>query len=171
MHLTLMKPPQDPFSLEEAKTFLKISSDDEDQLVKSIMSAATTHVENFTGRSLLKQVWELTLTPPYPTFSPLVYVKEKALAVHLPRPPLLEVTSVKVAKKPWEFKVEDNRLTLPSHLWNTEIKITYIAGYGDSAESLPADLKMALLIIMRNLYEGEPKNLTLLHPYKIFRLH
>ena len=61
---------QEPVTLEEVKAYLRISSEQEDGLLKTLISSARSYVEGATGRALLKQGWVLHLTPPYPPFPP-----------------------------------------------------------------------------------------------------
>ena len=57
----LVTPPTDtPVSLDEAKVHLRVDSDDEDTLIMSLISAATGHLDGFTGilgRCIMLQTW------------------------------------------------------------------------------------------------------------------
>ncbi|MBP9692322.1 MAG: phage head-tail connector protein [Alphaproteobacteria bacterium] len=171
MQLFLKTPAsQEPLTLEEAKTYLRISSDQEDEFLKMLMAAARSHVESFTGRALLKQQWGLHIKPPYPEGSPLVKREGKRLEIALPRPPLLEVMEVKASAKTIAYEVEENRVLLSSLFWDKEISIIYWAGYGETAASLPPDLKMAVLMATRFFYDNQKVDLPLLGPYKVFHL-
>lgn len=48
-------------SLTEAKEWLQVDDDDQDDLIGSLISAATLHVEEWTGRALFAQEWEWML--------------------------------------------------------------------------------------------------------------
>lgn len=48
-------PASEPVTIDEAKTHLRVDSDDENTLIQSLISAARAKVEQETGRSLLTQ--------------------------------------------------------------------------------------------------------------------
>ena len=171
MQLFLKTPPfQEPLRLEEVKAYLRLSFDQEEDFLRTLIAAARAYVEGITGRSLLKQAWELQIRPPYPPSSPLVKCVEKSIEIELPHPPLLEVEAVKLGKKDIPFGIEENKVILSSSFWNKEIFITYWAGYGETAASLPPDLKMAVLMATRFFYDNQEANLPMLRPYKVHRL-
>jgi hypothetical protein len=171
MRLYLSIPPvQEPVALEEVKTYLRIVSDQEDDLLRTIISSSRSAVENITGRALLKQRWRMQLTPPYPPSFPLVRNEKDTFAISLPLPPLLEVSSVKIRDKEVAYRVEEDKVILSPLLWGQELFIDFWAGYGETVDSLPPDLRMAVLMGTRFLYEGQSLNLPLLTPYKVMRL-
>ncbi|MBI2707866.1 MAG: phage head-tail connector protein [Proteobacteria bacterium] len=161
---------QEPVFLEEVKTYLRLTSDQEDDLLRNLISASRAAVENITGRALLKQRWTMQLTPPYPPSFPLVKNKTGELTVILPLPPLLGVESVKAGEQDVPYEVEEDRVILSPLLWGKALSIDFWAGYGETSASLPPDLKMAVLMGIRFLYEGQAINLPLLRPYKVMRL-
>ncbi len=165
-----ISPFQEPVTLEEVKTYLRIVSDQEDDLLRTIISSARASVENITGRALLKQRWRMQLTPPYPPSFPLVKSKTGEVIVTLPFPPLLGVDSVKAGEREIPYGVEEDRVILSPLLWGKGLSIDFWAGYGETSASLPPDLKMAVLMGTRFLYEGQAINLPILTPYKVMRV-
>lgn len=171
MQLYLKAPPlQEPIALEEVKTYLRISSEQEDGLLKTLISSARSYVEGATGRALLKQGWVLHLIPPYPPSFPLVKNEKGELSITLPKPPLINVTSVKTKGQDVPYIVEEMKVKLSPILWGHPLSIAFWAGYGEDALSVPADLRMAILMGVRFLYEGQKIELPLLTPYKVRRL-
>jgi hypothetical protein len=171
MRLYLSIPPfQEPITLEEIKTYLRIASDQEDDLLRTIISSSRSAVENITGRALLKQRWRMQITPPYPPSFPLVRSPKDTFAISLPLPPLLEVNSVKIREREVSYRVEEDKVILSPLLWGQELFIDFWAGYGEVSSSLPSDLRMAVLMGTRFLYEGQSLNLPLLAPYKVMKL-
>lgn len=171
MELFLKIPPEgEPLTIEEVRSYLRISSEEENGFIFSLIAAARAHVESVTGRALLKQQWQMDLKPPYPPFSPLVKRLEKSLVIHLPKLPLLEVESVKINDQDILFRKEENKLILSSLFWEKELRLTYWAGYGETAASLPPDLKMAVLTVVRSLYDHQPVEQQLLKPFKVYHL-
>lgn len=76
-------------SLEEAKKHLNVFHDDDDDYIEALVATATEHIdgaEGWLGRAFGQQSWELSLDC-FPC-------KE----VHLPLPPLREVTEVAYTK-------------------------------------------------------------------------
>lgn len=109
LKLKLVTEPQNqPFSLNEAKAFLKLGDDDiaDDALIMALLRAAVRHVETFTGRALITQTWRLTLDR-WPSRSLLddqlwegvreaAELVEATNFIEIPKPPLRSVTSFKV---------------------------------------------------------------------------
>ena len=156
MQLFLKTPPSnEPISLEEARAYLRLSLNQEESFLHTLIATARAYVENMTGRALLKQKWLMQIKPPYPSFSPLVKWEGKDLEIELPYPPLLEVEIAQVAKKDIPFMTEENKVRLSPSLWNKTISITYWAGYGETGASLPPDLKMAVLMATRFFYDNQ----------------
>ncbi len=171
MQLFLKVPPaEEPLSLTEVKTYLRITSDLEDSYIRDLIASARAYVEGVTGRALLKQKWLMHLKPPYPRASPLVKWAGKDLEIVIPHPPLLEVESAMIDEKEFPYKVRENKIFLSASFMEKDISITYWAGYGPTQDSLPPDLKMAVLMATRAFYDHHTMDLALLHPYKVHRL-
>lgn len=171
MNINLKAPPKhEPVSVEETKAYLRLSSEAEEGMIKSLISASRAYVENTTGRALLKQGWLLQLTPPYPHSFPLVATSRGELTLTLPFPPLLEVVSFRSRGKGVPYILETDFLKLPSTFYGEPLSISFWAGYGGTPECLPPDLKLAVLMGTRFLYEGETIKLPMLTPYKVLRI-
>lgn len=98
--LTLITPADTlPLTREEVKQHLRIDHDDEDSLVDIYLAAAVAHAEDFLQRSLMPQVWEVTLDdfPPYYDPAPGLTLAEirDLQTLELPRPPLISVDQVR----------------------------------------------------------------------------
>src|SRR6185312_8936387 len=59
--LLLTAPAVEPLTLDEAKSYLRIDTADEDATVTALIAAARLHVEALTRRALVTQTWRLTL--------------------------------------------------------------------------------------------------------------
>jgi len=81
-------PAEEPLSLADAKTHLRVDVEDEDGLILELIIAARQHVEAFTRRALVTQTWDLKLCG----FDDPDYVRDDA--IWLPFPPVTSVTSV-----------------------------------------------------------------------------
>lgn len=169
MELFLKTPPTgEPVTVEEVRIYLRLSPDEEDSLLLSLIAAARTHVERLTGRALLKQQWQMELRPPYPRSSPLVRRREDQIIIHLLKPPLLGIQSVQTQEKDIPFIKQEGKILLSTRFMEEEIRITYWAGYGETSTVLPADLKLSVLMAVECLYERRELNLPLLEGFKVF---
>ncbi|MBS0272710.1 MAG: phage head-tail connector protein, partial [Proteobacteria bacterium] len=111
MQLFLKIPPaEEPLSLTEVKTYLRVTSDLEDSYIRDLIASARAYVEGVTGRALLKQKWLMQLNPPYPRTSPLIKWKGKDLEIMIPHQPLMEVKSTTIEGKELPFKVRENKI-------------------------------------------------------------
>lgn len=52
-------PAAEPLSLAEAKNFLRVDVDDDDDLIAALIASARLHVEAETRRALITQTWRL----------------------------------------------------------------------------------------------------------------
>jgi uncharacterized phiE125 gp8 family phage protein len=59
--LLTFAPQTEPLSLEEAKSWLRVDTGDEDQLIQSLIVSARLAVEAATNRLLINQHWRLLL--------------------------------------------------------------------------------------------------------------
>lgn len=75
-----------PVSLAEAKAHLRVDIDDDDDLITSLISAATGHVESATARALVSRTLDYYM-PAFPSGC-------KAQVIVLPASPLVSVTSL-----------------------------------------------------------------------------
>jgi uncharacterized phiE125 gp8 family phage protein len=59
--ILLSGPAIEPWSVEEAKSFLRAENDDDDTVIASLIAAARSHVEAMTRCALIAQTWRFTL--------------------------------------------------------------------------------------------------------------
>jgi uncharacterized phiE125 gp8 family phage protein len=159
MALKLIDEPGDePLTLAEAKDHLRVTFDDDDNLIEALIGAARQWAESYLGRALITQTWEWTLD-----------CLEECL--HVPLPPLQSVVSVKYLDiagveqtlSPTLYTV-DTRSTpgrivraylqiypvVRDHINVVTVKFT--AGYGDNSGAVPLALKQGLLLLIGDLY-------------------
>ena len=140
--------------LATAKLHLRIDDASEDENVTRLIKAATSHVQQMTGRALLTQNWRLLLDS-FP-----------GGAIRVPMPPLHSVEAVTY------IDAAGQEQTLPSSDYTVDssglfgaiwpafgkswpatiahpmaVKVEFTAGYGDAA-AVPADLQAALLLLV-----------------------
>jgi uncharacterized phiE125 gp8 family phage protein len=78
-----------PVTLQEAKDHLRVDVADDDGLITAQINAATSWVEEYTGRQLVTATYLLTLDC-FPLWN--------ATPITLPRPPAIAVTSITYTK-------------------------------------------------------------------------
>lgn len=152
-----------PVTLAEAKAHLRVDFDDDDTAITAMIRAAIAHAEQFTGRALIEQTWDLLLDA-FPTGS-----------IDLPRAPLIEVTGVYYLDSAGveqtlssssyvvDSASEPARVglvyggTWPAALDQAAaVRVRFVAGYIDDASpvsaNVPYDIKAAILLIVGSLY-------------------
>jgi uncharacterized phiE125 gp8 family phage protein len=158
----LSGPATEPVSLDDAKAYLKLDTDDEDALVTTLITAARLHVEGTTGRALITQSWRLVLDD----WPPVGLVR-------LPVAPLQSLTAITaydVNGDPvtlstdgvlWDAQAAPSLLYLPAGFGDEVIlrplqgvEIDYVAGYGADASDVPATLCQALLLLVAYWFEN-----------------
>lgn len=161
-------PAAEPVSVSDAKNWLRISHTADDALISSLLRAAREHVETRTGGVLITQSWRERLED-----WPRDRLSASGLAVRLARAPLISVEAVRVRDRngaltdwdPAEYRVETGepgRLVaiLPFALPRPEvqgggIEIDFTAGYGETADDVPAPLRAAILHLVAASYGAD----------------
>lgn len=156
-------PNVEPVDLAEAKLHLRVDATADDMLIENLIRAAREYVEDATGRALIDQTWQLDLDG-WPSVG----------YIELPRPPLSSVSSVKytdsagvehtfsaehygvdVGSEPGRVVLGYGKTWPSVTLWPiSPIKITYVAGYGAMASTVPACLRQAVLLLVGHWYEN-----------------
>lgn len=158
MTLTLLSPPAaEPVTLVELKTHLRVTHDDEDTLIASVLAAAVRAVEARGGLALIEQQWRLTLD------------KAPTAPITLPITPCTALDAVTVTDAESEAQavspaLYDFAAGAPGRLQATGgwpapaariggVAIDFTAGYAD-ADAVPEPLKQAVKILAAYFYEN-----------------
>jgi uncharacterized phiE125 gp8 family phage protein len=162
------EPASEPISLAELKNYLRVEHTVDDVELTSVLTAARQAVERDTGRSLITQTWVLQLDQ-WPSWY-----------LQLPKPPIASVASITYVDtdgvtQTWaaaNYVVDVRsrpgliRLAYQSR-WPSirgdrrGIAVTYTAGYGDTAASVPADLRQAIKHRARLDYDAWSEDVAL----------
>ncbi|MDQ7096932.1 head-tail connector protein [Desulfosporosinus sp. PR] len=163
MALKLITPPaMEPLSLEEAKHHLRISGDDDDAIVSSLINQAREYCESYQKQKYITQTLELVLDS-FPTTN---YIEFTDFS------PVQNVVSVKyygTDGTEYIFDAENyivdtdslvNRIALGyNKQWPSialqpinAVRIRVVAGYGDASE-VPESVKWAMVLQMRLVYD------------------
>jgi len=145
-------PAIEPITLDEAKLYLRIDNTDNDTLVNDLIVAARMIAESWLKVSLISQAWKLAYDYGIPN------------SVWLPMGPVNAITSVVVINRDGSTQAADsgsyylnaaqNALVLDSVQIGFQIQITYAAGYGDDATTIPKPIKQGMLAHIAALYDS-----------------
>lgn len=168
------QPAAEPLNVEEAKLFLRVDGEAEDGLIGDMIVAVREIAEEYLQKSLMTQSWQMTLEG----YAPSV--------IRLPRGPVQAITSVTavdrlgsattISDAIYHLGGARDTLHCESSVLGHEVRIVYVAGYGD-AEDVPAAIRQGLRIHLAALYDDRLGGAeipdaarALYHPYRIVRL-
>lgn len=203
--ITTVQPAIEPITSSDTKLFLKIDLSDDDAIVTSLIKASREYVESFTGRSFINRTFKLSLDGIAESDVPLWEgtrvgpdINYRKRTIPLWRSPVSSVTSiityddadnattfsassyyVDTSREPAQVILRSGSVWPSALRVGNAIEITYVAGYGSTASSVPEAVKIAMYQICSYLYENRGDNMdgnvirmspaiaTLLQPYKI----
>jgi uncharacterized phiE125 gp8 family phage protein len=159
MSAILLTPPAaEPWTVAEAKDFLRVEHSEDDTIVAALVAAARSHVEALTRRVLLTQVWRFVLDawPSDGRFIPRMA-------------PLREVTAARVydaaghagAVDAGSFVVDAAANVIATPCWSLAVPGRGVAGieldvqlgYG-AAGDVPENLRHAVRMLATHWYEN-----------------
>lgn len=157
--IALTPPAIEPVSLSEAKDFLRIIVDDEDELLGTLITAARLMIEAACGRLLIEQGWRIVLD-----------VWPQGGEIRLPLSPLRSLTAARVhpaagaaeivastslalveGSDPPLIKVA-GPVPTPGRTY-AAIEIDLVAGFGATRDAVPAPLRQAVLRLACRWFE------------------
>lgn len=156
-------PAVEPVSLTEAKSHLRVDISDDDDYISGLIKSAREYIEGATRQALITQTWRLSLDA-WP----------EGNEITIPKPPLQSVTSIIYKDSDgnsttWSTSAyivdsdsEPGRVVLAyGQSWPSvtlypanPIQITFKAGYGDAASSVPQHLIHAIKFLVAHWYEN-----------------
>lgn len=159
MRLSLLAGPTiEPVSLAEAKQWLRLDESSEDDLLSALIVSARLTIETFTRRSLITQIWRMTLDSwPQPVsdnstiaipFAPF----QRAIAIRVYGH--ADVTQTVSASAYLAPAADDHaRIAFLTHPPEPGqkidgIEIDIVVGYGDDATDAPEPLRRAILMLV-----------------------
>jgi len=159
--LTIGIPSAEAVTQAEAKAQLRLTTDDENLIVDRCITAAGNYVEGFTARSLVNRtnVWTMDSFP-------------LSTILDVPRPPLVSVTTLKYIDEAGDQQTWNasnytlDTTSTPGRIataYNVEwpsirdvidaVEITYVAGYGATADTVDDILRTCVLMYVVDLFE------------------
>lgn len=149
-------PAIEPVTLGEAKSFLRVDGTHDDAVITSLITTSRLHIETALDLALISQTWVMTAPAPL----------DGELAV-----PLWPIGSLTVAR--WRLsdgsarEIELASLELasaerPAHVSgfavpleaDARVEIEFQAGFGASADAVPAPIRHALQMLIAHWYEN-----------------
>lgn len=147
-------------TIADAKTHLRVDHADEDALISGLIDAATAHLDGYAGmlgRALLTQTW----TVDFPTFMnrldiPLGPVQSATVQYYdsLNAQQTLSTSVYAVLSDglgPY-VALKYNQQWPQTYTRDDAVKITFVAGYGATAASVPAAIRAAMLLLIGHWY-------------------
>jgi uncharacterized phiE125 gp8 family phage protein len=157
--ILLAAPAVEPVSLAEAKAFLRVEHNDDDDVIEALMSASRIHVETQTRRALVTQAWRLSLDA-WPEDGRVTVVPA----------PLQELTAARVfdfngaahAVDVQNFVPDVGASALAFAPWAVPapgriaagIELDVTVGYGEAAADVPEPLRQAVRLLTAHWYEN-----------------
>jgi uncharacterized phiE125 gp8 family phage protein len=161
----LTQPAVEPVSLAEAKGHLRVDTADDDLYVGTLIKAAREWVEDYLDRSLVYTQWQ-------------VKADQWPVEFELPRPPVATAGTHTSVTLTYE-SIDGTTKTVPGSAYRVDrdsvpgvvrnvyngtwpsdalfdsnaITLTFWAGYGPDATSVPQVIKHALLFLIAHWYE------------------
>jgi len=172
-------PTVEPITRQEAIKFLRVEHSDDDWLIDMEIAAAREIVEQETGRQLTEATWVLYADgfPSLDNSRPAIFCDGGFI---LPHSPLRSVTSIYYVDtngNSLEFSntkyvihtsLEPGRVYLAyGQSWpstrqkEAAVTITYKAGYGTTAASVPARIRGLMLSLVHLMYENRTPTIGL----------
>jgi uncharacterized phiE125 gp8 family phage protein len=167
MSLKLIAPPQnEPLTLDEVKAHLRVTSDDEDDLIRGLMTAARLHVEGkdgILGCALVTQTWDYFMDS---------FGCHDEDEIEIPLGPLQSVSAITyidtngteqtLAQNQYEvFSSNMPGVIAPAYgkIWpdtrdkKNAVKIRFVCGFG-AAKDVPQPIKQSLLLTIGHFYQN-----------------
>jgi uncharacterized phiE125 gp8 family phage protein len=153
-------PACEPLSLAEAKTWLRLDTTSEDDLVGALVTSARLVVEASTRRLLITQTWRFVLDEwprsrvfdiPYAPFRSLVGIRVYDAGGEAQG---LSTALYALAASPERARLTfSGPLPAPGQSANG-IEIDAVFGYGDDAASVPEPLRQAIRLLTARWFEN-----------------
>lgn len=154
----------DPVTYAEAKSYLRLSTDDEQSDVTKLITAATKFAENVTRRNFMRQTWDLKLErfpleievpfPPLQSVSSITYVNTEGTTATL----ATTVYQIDTNSEPGRIMPAFGQSwpSTRSDIYNA-VTIRFIAGYATTTTSqedaVPDGIKQAIKYHVNHMFE------------------
>lgn len=153
----------EPVTVDYVKDYLRISSTDDDTLITDLIITARNYGEKYTGRDFINKTYVC-----YLNHFPNNYVE-----IEIRKSKLNSITSIEYYKDDVLITVDSSTyyfiddkeyssiLIKDGQSWPTDadnrkqvVKITFVSGYGATADDVPQGIKTAMLAHIASMYEN-----------------
>ncbi|MND21708.1 Phage gp6-like head-tail connector protein [compost metagenome] len=159
MTMFLVTPPAlEPVTVADARAFLRISTESEDDILRRVIKTARELVEAETGLALIDQTWRLRVDR-WPRSGRLALFKYPAKAVTAVV--AYQPDGSAISMEPEEFMLQHGRR--PQRVYMAQypdaqsfcgLEVDFIAGFGETGVEVPDAIKQAILTLAAHLYEN-----------------
>ena len=159
--ILLSGPAIEPVSLDEAKAFLRVEHDDDDDVIAALIAGARVYVEAQTRRALITQSWRL-IRDAWPDGGRVAVLPVPLRQLTAARVYRLDGSTqaidpagfvVDTAAAPALLSFANGAPPAPGRVV-AGIELDIVAGYGDAAGDVPADLRQAIRLMVAHWYEN-----------------
>lgn len=159
--ILLSGPAVEPVTLDDAKAFLKVETADDDDVIAALIAGARVHVEAQTRRALITQSWRL-IRDAWPADGRVPVLPAPLRQLSAARAYRLDGTTqaidpagfiIEVGAAPAVLTFANGALPAPGRV-AAGIELDIVAGYGDAATDVPADLRQAIRLLVAHWYEN-----------------
>ena len=159
--ILLTGPAVEPVTLAEAKLFLRVEHDDDDDLIAALVAGSRIHVEAQTRRALITQTWRLTRDawPRSGRFFvlpvPLVSLVAARIYKSDNTTQALDLSAFTLDKTaaPAMLAFTPGTLPVPGRP-AAGIEVDVTTGYGAAGENVPEPLRQAIRLLTAHWYEN-----------------
>jgi len=151
-------PPIEPVTLDYAKIFLRVDTDDDNQLISDLIKGSRLRVEDMIGASLItrRRLYMSHSVPERSLFinhTPVTAVHRVGIIA-----PDCTVTDVPVEDYTVSLRAIPAAVCLNSVRWSdyadpVAVEVEIEAGYGTTADDVPMQLRQAILLLLAQSYE------------------
>lgn len=153
-------PAVEPVTRDQFKLHARITRDDEDSLIDSLLKAARRYIEARQRRAIVTQTWRLTLDtfpawglviplPPLQSVSSITYVDNDGTTQTLDP----SAYSVDTRSEPGRVEPAWGQYWPSARFQNNAVTVQFVAGYG-LADSAPDTTKTAIKLLAAHWYEN-----------------
>jgi uncharacterized phiE125 gp8 family phage protein len=159
--ILLSGPAVEPITLTEAKQFIRVEHNDDDDIITALIAGARIHVETQTRRALITQSWRLTrdlwpelgcvpvLPVPLRTLDAARLYKSDGSTL------AIDVAAFAVDKVATPARIAFVRDALPAPERTVAgIEIDLTCGYGNAAANVPEPLRQSIRLLLAHWYEN-----------------
>jgi uncharacterized phiE125 gp8 family phage protein len=183
--ILLNTPAVEPVTLDEARAFLRVEHNDDDETIAALVAGSRIHVEAQTRRALITQSWRLTRDA-WPAHGRLPVAPAPLRALSAAR--VYDVDGNSHALDTQAFVPDLAGSALVFAPWSLPapgrsaagIELDVTVGYGDAAIDVPEPLRQAIRLLTAHWYENRggsgadsvlPANVAaLIAPYRVVAL-